>query len=955
MSKTNRNVEAASGTGNPRRTRDVATRRVDGLDPGPLSAAQQSLHELLLADEAPPGGQLRSLVVAVSQEPVNGWCSHLLKRHAVWCGGAGGQLDRRFVNLTLLLDRKPGVEGERFVPDVRQREQGRYDDLADLLDSQPDAGAWLLTGDPGCGKSTLLQHHELASTLDGLKALASGGVPRELCFWVRLSDYAHDDASPDEWLAQRWATLAGSRLPGWAEARRLMRIRLLADGLNEIKAPDAAAQGQAMLRWARWAATLQHSGGGHLPPVFSVRTLEIGDGLQGAGLALRHVGIGRWTDDQLAQYCEARGARAVWALLNDGHHADLLDLCRLPFNAAAQCELHQASGQVAVDRAGILSGVVWHRIIHELGKGESGALAAPGLLSARDREPIGNGRWMQSMYALPEQGSLVRGLDAQAERLHREGKQTSFREAALLAGYETLKTATAFAPATPQSWLKGVKALDFIGESSLDAYTGEALLRYTHQLWQEFFAGRSLRDRASAGNRAPLGVGARAAVPDLSVPALEPLATVLANLGTEDSLPPPAVSLWEEPVKLAAQLSRQPADWIAELMRCNLPLAGRAAAACRRRLEVDARGAPMLDKLRQALLERSRDLATDLRLRIEAADALGLLGDPRYAEATGPRGERFLTPRAAGWVLIDTSHAKVGSDRGADDEQPQVEVPMEPFEVAFAPLTNAEFRHFIEAGGYDDDRWWSNEMARRWRREGLRNETEIAWRRSLFDDARRNLAETIARFPDQSARQREMLRQLSEMSEADHEAQLESFYGARIHRRPDEWANPRFNQPLQPVVGLCIHEAQAYCAWLSARCGQQVRLPTEAEWEVAARYASAAAWPWGDEAPQAAQINDASARLGRTNPIGTFPGGESALGLTDLSGNVWEWTVSAYTERFDRRALTEPATPDCPRLVVRGGSWLNEAKYCRLGCRRKNTPLFRGSNLGLRLVRAARG
>ncbi len=160
----------------------------------------------------------------------------------------GGQLDRRFVNLTLMVDRLPGVEGERFVPDASRRSDGRYDDLAELLADQPDAGAWLLVGDPGSGKSTVLQHHELATAGAALRAIAAGERPPELCFWVRLSDYGVADAEPAEWLAQRWAAAVGQALPAWGQACEDMRIRVLADGLNEIKAPDPAAQGQAMQR-----------------------------------------------------------------------------------------------------------------------------------------------------------------------------------------------------------------------------------------------------------------------------------------------------------------------------------------------------------------------------------------------------------------------------------------------------------------------------------------------------------------------------------------------------------------------------------------------------------------------------------------------------------------------------------------------------------------------------------
>ena len=201
--------------------------------PDSLSDDQQWLHQHLLADAPlPVDAAWRKRAALAAQAPATGWRSHLLRRYAAWCSGSGGQLDRRFVNLTLMVDRQPGVEGERFAVDARQRADGRYDDLAELLADQPDAGAWLLWGNPGCGKSTVLQHHELSTAQAALRAIAAGQRPAELCFWVRLSDYSSADADPATWLAQRWAAVAGPHLPPWPQACQQLRIRVLADGLN---------------------------------------------------------------------------------------------------------------------------------------------------------------------------------------------------------------------------------------------------------------------------------------------------------------------------------------------------------------------------------------------------------------------------------------------------------------------------------------------------------------------------------------------------------------------------------------------------------------------------------------------------------------------------------------------------------------------------------------------------
>ena len=190
------------------------------------------------------------------------------------------------------------------------------------------------------------------------------------------------------------------------------------------------------------------------------------------------------------------------------------------------------------------------------------------------------------------------------------------------------------------------------------------------------------------------------------------------------------------------------------------------------------------------------------------------------------------------------------------------------------------------------------------------------------------------------------------MSEADTEAQLEAWYGAQTYRQPQVWDNPRFNHPAQPVVGVSVFEAQAYCRWLSAQQpGQQYRLPTEAEWEAAARGSAGRRWPWAQPlGPERWQINADPAHLRRTTPVGVFPAGDTPEGLVDLSGNVWEWTTSRYTARLDREALTTAAADGSARRAVRGGSWNNPSALCRPGFRDRVAPDVRSGVLGFRVV-----
>ena len=171
---------------------------------------------------------------------------------------------------------------------------------------------------------------------------------------------------------------------------------------------------------------------------------------------------------------------------------------------------------------------------------------------------------------------------------------------------------------------------------------------------------------------------------------------------------------------------------------------------------------------------------------------------------------------------------------------------------------------------------------------------------------------------------------------------------------PLHWFGAAFNHPAQPVAGVCLFEAQAYCHWLSAqRPGLHYRLPTEAEWEAAARGDPARLWPWRRAVgPDPWQINAGPAHLQRTSPIGIFPAGDTPLGLTDMAGNVWEWTSSLFTSTLDATALTTAATDaDASALrAVRGGSWFFTAAHCRPGYRSTVAPDDRVSWLGFRVV-----
>jgi len=134
---------------------------------------------------------------------------------------------------------------------------------------------------------------------------------------------------------------------------------------------------------------------------------------------------------------------------------------------------------------------------------------------------------------------------------------------------------------------------------------------------------------------------------------------------------------------------------------------------------------------------------------------------------------------------------------------------------------------------------------------------------------------------------------------------------ARVHKRGERWsADEGFEK--HPVVEVSWVGARDFCAW------RKKRLPTEAEWEKAARGADARRYPWGNTAPDAARAQF-NAGFNETAPVDGFPAGASIYGAQDLAGNTWEWVSSAYRPyRYDARDGRENGTPG-PVRGTRGG------------------------------------
>jgi formylglycine-generating enzyme required for sulfatase activity len=155
-----------------------------------------------------------------------------------------------------------------------------------------------------------------------------------------------------------------------------------------------------------------------------------------------------------------------------------------------------------------------------------------------------------------------------------------------------------------------------------------------------------------------------------------------------------------------------------------------------------------------------------------------------------------------------------------------------------------------------------------------------------------------------------------------------------------------------PVTCVSWHDVQAFCRWA------RVRLPTEAEWEKAARGVDGRLYPWGDEWPDPRRCNYGNL-VGNTTPVGTYPAGASPSGVLDMAGNVWEWTASRwgllaqgnYRYPYDptdgREALE---APDSLMWIVRGGSFRDDGTRIRCAYRDWRYPFYRSDAIGFRVA-----
>ncbi len=277
-------------------------------------------------------------------------------------------------------------------------------------------------------------------------------------------------------------------------------------------------------------------------------------------------------------------------------------------------------------------------------------------------------------------------------------------------------------------------------------------------------------------------------------------------------------------------------------------------------------------------------------------------------------------------------------------------------------MTNAEWACFMDAGGYDDERWWDTEAARAWQR-GKSTAAGMHAAVRYFCAMYRASPEILQASYEAGAYDDELLElwqsRLAMTDEALDAHLHERYPGGRI-TAPRWWGDERFGHRSQPVVGICWHEARAYCCWLSAQTSQDFRLPSEAEWEAAARGAAGRRYAWGD-AFDRLRCNVIDTHVMCPSPVGIFPAGDTPEGLSDMTGNTADWTNTGWGRTVDEAEHAYPydaadgreevESSELEYRLVRGGGWHDNEVIARAACRDVNHATHTADNLGFRLCR----
>ena len=737
---------------------------------------------------------------------------------------------------------------EHYMPPSGQPQQVRLSSLFELLDKPYNV---MLLGEPGSGKTTALKRIALKVAEDALDSevlpsprpsdfqgeggYSQGRIPILLALSSLLS------ADVEGWVRKRCGLLE-PYLNSYLQSGRCI---LLWDAFNEMPF-ESERQYAAKLRALKQFMT-NYPGNRF---IWSCRRLDYS-----ANLPLQRVEVLPLSDENIRQFfhnlAEIGEKEACDSLLSrleadQESGGKLWDLFRRPLMLQLLCAVYEHNRKIG--KAVPLPenfGQLFNAFVEMLmTREERKDLPLPGVYDANvQKDTLG-----QLAFALMDTVRPTEGINV------RSGTTVPIKEARAYLPESSYNSQHRPVAINPDD-LMDVAA----GEGILEFPPDRSQVRFWHQSLQEYFAALELHQRLDTDE-------------DLTRIFQPPWwweheapAFVRTEENRYEPLPPPDSTGWEETVIMLSGIHPAIDELIHGVLAKNPLLAGRCLDEGLSDDELK-RLAGIKVEVSGALAKTIENPQVAVRVRLAAGVVLGRLEDPRIPD---PKDIDAMVEIPPGEFLR-------GSRR--EREKPQRPIFLDAYRIDKYPVTNNQYRQFIEATN---------------------------------------------------------------------------------HREPAYWNDKGFNQPNQPVVGVSWYDAMAYAEWA------EKRLPTEAEWEKAARGGLAdKKYPWGDDEPDEKMANY-DWYVDKPSPVGSYP--PNGYGLYDMAGNIWEWCLDEYQKDFYQKCpkdnplagvetqcitslpelLANYKNIETPR-VLRGGSWGDYPNYLRVACRYNNNPDLRLNYIGFR-------